>query len=235
MKAEEILDELKKLGSENIKKVLRNHGVQEPFFGVKIGDLKKIQQRIKKDYELALELYDTGIHDAMYLAGLIADDAKMTKRDLRKWANNAKGGGIESATVPWVAAGSRHGFELALEWIESEKESVAVAGWTTLSCLASVKDDADLNLTELKRLLERVRKTIHRQPNFVRYAMNNFVIALGTYVSALADLAERAAMQIGRVSVDMGNTACQVPYAPEYIKKSRRGGAVAKKRKTVKC
>ena len=49
--------------------------------------LKKIQKRVKKDYRLALDLYDTGIYDAMYLAGLIADDAKMTKKDLERWVN----------------------------------------------------------------------------------------------------------------------------------------------------
>lgn len=47
--------------AESIKKGLRNHGVREPFFGVKIGDMKKIQKRIKKDYQLALDLYDTGL------------------------------------------------------------------------------------------------------------------------------------------------------------------------------
>ena len=82
MTTKEIVEELRALGAESIKKVLRNHGVQEPFFGVKIGDMKKIQKRIKKDYQLALDLYDTGNYDAMYLAGLVADDAKMTRKDL---------------------------------------------------------------------------------------------------------------------------------------------------------
>ena len=59
------------------------HGAREPFFGVKVEHLKKIQKRIKKDYQLALDLYDTGISDAMYLAGLIADDEKMTKEGPR--------------------------------------------------------------------------------------------------------------------------------------------------------
>src|SRR5271168_2074902 len=108
MTAREIVEELRTLGAESIKKVLRNHGVQEPFFGVKIGDVKKIQQRIKKDYQLALDLYDTGNYDAMYLAGLVADDAKMTKKDLNCWAKTANGGALPSATVPWVAAGSHH-------------------------------------------------------------------------------------------------------------------------------
>src|SRR5436190_14305304 len=99
MTADGILEELKSLGSESIKKVLRNHGVQEPFFGVKIGDMKKIQKRIKKDYQLALDLYDTGNYDAMYLAGLIADDAKMTKKDLNRWVKMANGGALASSTV----------------------------------------------------------------------------------------------------------------------------------------
>ena len=68
MTAEEIVKELKPLGKDSYKKVLLNHGIREPMFGVKIEDMKKIQKRIKKDYQLALELYDTGISDAMYLA-----------------------------------------------------------------------------------------------------------------------------------------------------------------------
>jgi hypothetical protein len=137
--------------------------------------------------------------------------------------------------VPWVAAGSRYGRELALEWIESKKENVAVAGWSTLSSLVSVKDDAELDLAELKQLLQRVQKSIHQQPDSVRYAMNGFVIALGAYVQPLTDLAVAAAEKIGPVSVDMGNTACQVPNAVEYIQKVRLRGAIGKKRKTAKC
>ena len=54
MTAKEILAELKPLGSDSYKRVMSNHGVKEPFFGVKISDLQKIQKRIKKDYQLAL-------------------------------------------------------------------------------------------------------------------------------------------------------------------------------------
>ncbi len=235
MTAIEIVEELRVLGAESIKKVLRNHGVKEPFFGVKIGDMKKIQKRIKKDYQLGLDLYDTGNYDAMYLAGLVADDARMTKSDLDRWVRRADGGALATATVPWVAAGSHHGYEVALEWIESEDKNVAVAGWATLSSLMAIKDDADLDLAGLKRLLERVRETIHQRPDPVRLAMNGFLIAVGTYVQALGDLAVEAAVKVGRVSVDMGDTDCKVPDAVEYIQKAREKGTVGKKRKTVKC
>jgi 3-methyladenine DNA glycosylase AlkD len=234
MTAAEIVKELEAMGTPSTRKVLLKHGIREPLLGVKIGDMKPIQKRIRKDYQLALDLYDTGIYDAMYLAGLIADDARMTPKDLNRWVQKAHGG-LESYTVPWVAAGSPHGRDLALKWIESKKENVAVAGWTTLSSVVSTRDDADLDTAELKQLLQRVQKTIHQERNNVRYAMNGFVISVGTYVKPLADLAVQVAEKIGRVSVDMGDTACQVPYAPEYIRKSRKGGAVAPKRKTAKC
>src|SRR6476620_269127 len=112
MTAAKIVAELKSLGNEGYKKLMHRHGVTEPCFGVKIEELKKIQKRIKKDYRLALDLYATGIYDAMYLAGLIADDAQMTKKDLQHWVETAKFGPVCSYTVPWVAAGSPHGWDL---------------------------------------------------------------------------------------------------------------------------
>lgn len=235
MTAEEVVEELRALGSENIKKLLLKHGVQEPLFGVKVEGLKKIQKRIKKDYRLALDLYDTGIYDAMYLAGLIADDLKMTKRDLQRWVNNATSEALCGSTVAWVAAESRYGWELGLKWIESKKEKGVVAGWFTLCSLVAIKDDADLDLAELKRLLARVQKTLPDQADRVRYAMNGFVISVGSYVQPLSELALTTARRIGTVSVDVGDTSCKVPFAPDYIEKVHSRGTVGKKRKTAKC
>jgi 3-methyladenine DNA glycosylase AlkD len=235
MTADEIVAELKPLGRDSYKKVLLNHGVREPLFGVKIEELKKIQKRVKKDYQLALDLYDTGVYDAMYLAGLIADDLRMTRKDLNKWVGKANCYPLSEYTVAWVAAEGRHGRELALEWIESPKEGVAAAGWATLASLAAIKDDADLDLAEYADLLGRVRRTIHQQPNRVRHVMNGFVIAAGTYIRELTDLALRTAEGIGEVTVDMDGTACKVPSAPDAIRKVQSRGAIGKKRKTAKC
>jgi 3-methyladenine DNA glycosylase AlkD len=235
MTANEVLEQLKPLGAESYKKVLRNHGVPEPFFGVKIEELKKFQKQIKKDYQLALDLYDTGNYDAMYLAGLIADDVKMTKKDLQHWAKKAHCGGIAEFTVAWVAAESRFGYELALEWIESKEERIAATGWATLSSLVSIKDDAELDVAALKKLLARVAKMIHQQPNRVRYTMNGFVIAVGSYVRELTAIAIETAQKVGDVYVDMSGTSCKVPTAVDYIQKVEKRGALGKKRKTAKC
>src|SRR3954466_2860177 len=112
MTAQEIVAELRNMATGQTKKTRLNHGAQEPCIGVKVEDMKKIQKRVKMDYQLALDLYDTGIADMMYLAGLIADDAKMTTQDLQKWIEGANGDWVAEYMVPWVASGSPQGREI---------------------------------------------------------------------------------------------------------------------------
>jgi 3-methyladenine DNA glycosylase AlkD len=235
MSSKEILKQLKTLGSDSYKRILLNHGVEEPVYGVKVEELKKFQKKIKKDYQLARDLFATGVYDAQYLAGLVADEGKMTKKDLKNWLTNANSSALCGSAVTWVTAESKHGWGLALEWIESKNEVIATTGWETLGCVVALKDDADLELATLKKLLERVEKTIHEAPNRVRYGMNSFLIAVGIYVAPLHDMAVKIAGKIGKVPVDMGNTACKVPHAPEYIQKAAKRGNIGKKRKTVRC
>ena len=234
MTAAEVVAELKKFATAQTKKMWMTHGAQEPCLGVKVEDMKKIQKRIKMDYKLALELYDTGIADAMYLAGLIADDAKMTKKDLQEWIENATWGMVAEYTVPWVAAASPHGREMALKWIDSKDEAIASAGWATYGSLVATKEDADLDLPEIKSLLQRVAKSIHQQPNRVKYAMNGFVIAVGAYMKPLNKVAIAAAKDIGPVAVELVG-ACKIPFAPDQIKKMEARGTLGKKRKSPKC
>lgn len=235
MTAQQIITEIEPLGTEGYCRILRNHGVTGPLFGVKVEVLKKYEKAIKKDYQLALDLFETGVYDAMYLAGLIADESKMTKDDLRGWLQKADNDVVAEFAVAWVAADGPHGWDLALEWIDSSDEKEAVVGWGTLSSLVAVKDDTALDIPALRSLLERVKATIHTQPDRVRYKMNGFVIALGSSVPELTDEALSAGEEIGKVKVDMGNTACKVPFAPDYIRKVASMGRVGKKRKSARC
>ena len=235
MTVNEVIQELESYGNETTKRIFINHGAREPFFGVKVQDLQKIVKKIKKDYRLSLELYDTGNSDAMYLAGLIADEKAMTKQDLQKWVKGAYWYMISDYTVPWIAAESNFGKELAMEWIESDQEFIASAGWATLSNLVSLKPDNELDIENISALLDRVEMEIHSAKNRVRYTMNGFVIAVGSYIKELTNKAIIIGEKIGKVHVDMGGTACKVPLAPEYIQKVIDRGSHGKKRKVARC
>ena len=229
------MSELAAKGSEATKRTFLRHGAKEPFFGVKIADLKLIHKKLQGEQALALQLYATGNGDAQYLAGMIADGAQMTRAQLQRWADTAAWDMISGTTVSWVASEHPDGFALAVQWIDSPQEHVTRAGWTTLSALAATVPDERLPVKEFSALLDRVARTLAAAPDGARYSMNSFVIACGTYIAPLGDQAIATARKIGRVEIDMGDTACQVPDAESYILKSRRGAPVAPKRKTLRC
>ncbi len=235
MTTSEILKELESLGQESIKRVLLKHGVNEPLYGVKIEDLKKLQKKIKNGHDIALELYKSGIYDAMYLAGIIAEPEKMTAKDLQAWAQSATAPTLREYTVAGVAAESKHGMELAMKWIESKDEGIASTGWATLSNVVSITDDSKLEIPLLKELLKTIPQQIDKSPNRVKSSMNGFMIAVGTYVTELNELAKQTAVKIGKVKVDVGDTACKVPYALDYIEKAEGRNSIGKKKKTARC
>ena len=235
MTTEQVMKELENKGSESIKKIFLNHGANGPLYGVKVADLKVIQKKVKKDHQLAMDLFDTGNYDAMYLAGLIADESKMSKKDIQQWAEKSNSSGISEYTVAWVAAESEYGWELGMKWIDSPKEKIASAGWNTLSGVIAMKADDELDIANIKKLLQRIVKEIHTAPNRVKYTMNGFVIGVGGYIKALTKEALEVSKKIGAVHVDMGGTACLVPSSTDYIKKMEARGNIGKKKKTVKC
>ena len=57
MTSKQVLEEIKKAGNESTKKIHLKHGAKEPFYGVKVEDLKKIQKKIKENQQqIAMEL-----------------------------------------------------------------------------------------------------------------------------------------------------------------------------------
>lgn len=235
MTVSEVMLQLEKMADKQIKSILSKHGAKEPLFGVRIGDMKSIQKKIKKDYQLSLDLFNTGNYDARYLAGLIADEEKMSKQDIIHWAEQSNAFGISEYTVAWVAAESRYGWELGMKWIDAKKELLAVSGWSTLCCWMQLKPDAELDIKTIRSLLSRIEKEIHKAPNRVRYVMNNFIIVAGTSIKELTEECKKIALKNGEIMVEMNGTACKVPSATEYISKAIEKGGWGKKKKTVKC
>lgn len=233
--AASIMAELKERGSEQTRKIYSNHGAPESMYGVKVADMKVIAKKIKGNQALALELFDTGNVDAMYLAGIVADGSLMNKKQLDAWAKKATWYMVSEYSVPGVAHAHADAAALAMKWIQSKKENVASAGWTTYAGVVATRPDEDLDLNEIKTLLKQIESNIKSAPNRVRYTMNGFVISVGSYVQPLLKQAKATAKKIGKVDVDMGGTACKVPLASDYIDKLESTNRIGKKRKTIKC
>ena len=199
MNEAEVFAELASLGDERTCTVWRRHGAPEPLYGVKVADLKKLARRIRGDHELIMSLYASGQPDAQYLAGIVADPARMSDEDIDAWAHGASWYMVAEYSVPGVAASHPSGWDAALRWIDSDRDGPASAGWATLTGIVSIREDDDLDLSMLAKLMDRVRDDIADAGNRTRYTMNGFVIAVGCYVESLSPQARAMALEIGKV------------------------------------
>ncbi len=76
-----------------------------------------------------------------------------------------------------------------------------------------------MDLAALKKLVTRVQKGIHKEPDEVRYHMNAFLISLGSYVEPLKDIVLIAADKIGPVTADLGDNDCKTPALASTFQK----------------
>lgn len=231
----EIMTFLESKGSEQTRNIYIKHGAPEGFYGVKVSDLKTIVKKVKTNHQLALELFDTGNSDAMYLAGLIADSNQFTEETFLKWAKNAGWYMISEYSVAWNLAESPLCIGVCLKWIDSNDALLQETAWAALGCrLAYISNDSiDIKVQSI--LLNRVEENIHTSLNRTKYCMNGFVIALGAAIPDLTEKCKAVGDRIGQVKVSMGDTSCKVPMIRPYIEKVEARGSIGKKKKTLKC
>lgn len=223
MNTTEVLRQLKTLGTAQNRKVFARHGVTGDLYGVSCGNLGALKKKIKVDHELAVGLWASGNHDARILAMMVGDPEQVTARQLDTWIRDL-GDYVLTDAFSGLAGRSPLAPKRMEKWMAARGEWVCATGWNLLCGLAM--SDREVPAERLEHFIERIESTIDTQPNRVRYAMNNALIAIGTRDRTLEKHAVAAARRIGPVEVDHGETGCKTPDAVTYIPKAaahRRG------------
>ncbi len=216
MSLDEVMRALEKAGTAQARKTYARHGAVEPMYGVSFATLKALYKKIGVDHALALALWDTGNYDARNLAFKLVDPAKVTSKDLDRWACDMRVR-MCAGYVSALAAESPHGFAKVAQWLAASEEGLRCAGWWLVASLAMRNPEVP-EAWFLERLKE-VERTLQAAPDDERYAMNHALICLGGRSPALRKAALAAAKRIGRVEVDHGDTSCKTPEAAPYIEK----------------
>ena len=163
MNLTETMQQLDALGSEQTRKTWRRHGAAEPMFGVKFGDLAKLQKRIKMDHALAAELWRTDNHDARLLACMVADATAITEKELKIWASEVK----DSSTAEALAAlASRTSMATKIReaWLADPK--MRRAGWSMVGHCA--KEGISFDEATSLDYIKRIEADIHKAENWAR-------------------------------------------------------------------
>jgi len=217
MNLNQVMTELKKLGTAQTVKIYRRHGAGENLYGVSFANLKVLQKKLKTDQALAEQLWETGNVDARCLATMVADPVKFPDSLADRWINDISFYMLADL-VGGLVARTPHAGETMKRWVKSEKEFVRQCGYDILSSLLAKGNGVPD--AECQSYLMTIEKEIKSSPNRARHAMNNALIAIGIYKPELREKAIAAAQRIGKVDVDHGETSCKTPDAVEYINKA---------------
>ena len=217
MNLNDLLEQLEKLGTAQNRKVYSRHGIGEKMYGVSFANLKKLAKSIKNDNTIAEELWQTGNHDARVLATLCSNPKTITETTVDHWVDDLDNYVITDSFSGLV---SKTPFlqQKMEEWVTSDDEWKATAGWNLMAHLAM--NAKDLPDDYFEKYLDIIEKDIHESKNRVRYSMNSALIAIGIRNGDLKEQATARAKRIGTVHVDHGETGCKTPDAVPYMEKA---------------
>lgn len=229
-----VLATLKKLGDAETKRSYMNHGAKEPLFGVPLNQLKALKKKMKTNHELALSLYQTGNSDAMYFAGLIDDPEKVSPDQLTSWVEKANWDMISERCVAVLASKTPYGFQMAQQWIRSERTETKCAGYALYGQLFRSVDDTAIDMAEVEVILENIAQQIQQEHVRTQNAMVNCLILAGVHIEEMFTKALKIADQIGQIEPLSGKNNANFKAATTYLEKYALQGKIGIKIKHSK-
>jgi 3-methyladenine DNA glycosylase AlkD len=104
--------------------------------GVPSQIIKNIAKEIGTNHTLAQQAWDCGIHEAKWLAPLIADKKQINDELLEKWVHELNSWDICDNLMTKYVRFAPNAFELIDRWQQSEKEFVRRAGFALIAFVA---------------------------------------------------------------------------------------------------
>ena len=226
-----VMAELEAAGTAQNRKVYGRHGAAEPMFGVSYANLGKIAKPIETDHALAVELWDSGNHDARVLALRVADPAKVDESLAGRWLRDVDNY-ILAEGLGGLCAQSPRARELSDAWRDSPAEWTASTGWFIVTCTAGNPDV--WSAEQLRGLVSQIESEISQRPNRVRHEMNGALIVIALRDADLRREVLAAAARIGPVKVDHGQTGCKTPEVAPYVERTLAHRAAKAARRAAK-
>ena len=170
MTADEIIAELRTRGSAaNVEGMARFGIATTSTLGVNIPTLRAIAKRAGRDHALAQELWDTGVHEARILAAMVDEPAKVTKRQMDRWARDFDSWDVVDGVCDLYVQ-TPYAYEKALQWSSHKQEFVKRAAFTMIAYL-TYRDKGRPD-EDILQFLPIIRRESGDDRNFVKKAVN---------------------------------------------------------------
>lgn len=184
----DILLTLKSQSNPEYLDSLRRLGVQgETILGVKMPVLRSLAKSYKKDHQLALQLWDSNVHEARILATLLDEVKEVTETQMENWVRDFYSWDICDQTCSNLFCRTSFAYDKALIWSERHEEFVKRAGFVMMAGLSiHDKKAEDAQLAAFFPLIER---EAYDERNFVKKAVNWALRQIGKRNATLRTMA----------------------------------------------
>jgi 3-methyladenine DNA glycosylase AlkD len=167
----DVLDKLQSKAQPGHLEEMTKYGIPlEQRLCVSVPDLRKLAKEIGKEHKLAMDLWKTGIGEAMILAAMIDDPDKLTEEQMEEWAKDINSWDVCDQVCMNLFRKNQLAWEKIIDWSEREEEFVKRTAFSLIACLAwHDRKTADDKFLELLSII--VREATDER-NFVKKSVN---------------------------------------------------------------
>ncbi len=196
-RVQEIIQDLRAQGNPDSVQGMARFGIATgTAFGVSVPTVRSLAKKIGKDHKLALDLWETGYHDARLLATMIDNQLEVSEGQMESWARDFDSWDVVDQCCGNLFCKTPLAVKKSLEWSRRSEEFVKRAGFSLIAYLA-VHDKKASNKTFIEFLPVIARESSDER-NFVRKAVNWALRQIGKRNLALNRSAISTAKEIGR-------------------------------------
>ena len=120
----------------NVEGMARFAIVGDQRMGVSVPDMRRIAKLVGKNHQLALDLWETGVPEAMIVAGMIAEPEKLTEEQMEDWVVDINSWDICDQVCMNLFEKSPLAEKKIFEWSLREEEFVKRTAYALIACLA---------------------------------------------------------------------------------------------------
>lgn len=178
MDSKEIIKDLKTYRNEKNVAGMARFGItgKNVLGGPNIPTLRKMAKQIKKEagesaHNIALELWQSGIHEAKILASMIDDPKKVTAKQMDDWIKDYDSWDVCDQVSMNLFDNTDIAFKKAVEWTKRKPEFEKRAGFALMAALAN-HDNKNNHDAELKKFLPIIMRETSDERNHVKKAVN---------------------------------------------------------------
>ena len=162
--------------------------------GISIPQLRKLAKQIGQHHDLAMELWKSGIAEAMILAALIDVPEEVTSEQMDSWVADFNSWDVCDQVCMNLFDRTTLAWEKVYEWSESKEEYIKRAAFALIACLAWHDKTADDE--QFLQYLPLIKQAADDDRNYVKKAVSWALRHIGKRNSSLYPIALQTAQQL---------------------------------------